>query len=154
MPLFTFTPAPLLLYMFRDELTGKWTKAHYRAERLHVSYDAHRCSNSDQEHEVRFWSQKLGVTPDELRQAVKDVGPMAAAVEQRLHGKGAKRRTAAYGDPTLQRRRETFARSDLLELVADSELQILRFASTDALLPHRTKELFRNARESRPGVIG
>ena len=33
-PLFTLTPAPLLLYPFsyRDELTGKWTKARYRAE--------------------------------------------------------------------------------------------------------------------------
>jgi hypothetical protein len=34
MPLFTLTPAPLLLYAFRyrDELTGKWMKARYRAE--------------------------------------------------------------------------------------------------------------------------
>ena len=43
--------------------------------------------NVDQEHEVRYWSQKLGVTPEELRTAVKDVGPMAAAVEQRLRGR-------------------------------------------------------------------
>jgi hypothetical protein len=43
--------------------------------------------NVDQEHEVRYWSQKLGVTPEELRTAVKDVGPMAAAVEQRLGGR-------------------------------------------------------------------
>ena len=42
--------------------------------------------NVDQEHEVRYWSQKLGVTAEELRTAVKDVGPMAAAVEQRLRG--------------------------------------------------------------------
>ncbi|MGE5170294.1 MAG: DUF3606 domain-containing protein [Rudaea sp.] len=48
--------------------------------------------NVNQEHEVRYWSQKLGVTPEELRTAVKDVGPMAAAVEQRLRGhKGAGR---------------------------------------------------------------
>ena len=43
--------------------------------------------NVDQEHEVRYWSQKLGVTPEELRTAVKDVGPMAAAVEQRLRAR-------------------------------------------------------------------
>ena len=43
--------------------------------------------NVDQEHEVRYWSQKLGVTAEELRTAVKDVGPMAAAVEQRLRGR-------------------------------------------------------------------
>ena len=42
--------------------------------------------NVNQEHEVRYWSQKLGVTAEELRQAVKDVGPMAPAVEQRLKG--------------------------------------------------------------------
>ena len=34
MPLFTLTPAPRLMYAFRyrEELTGKWTKARYRAE--------------------------------------------------------------------------------------------------------------------------
>ena len=45
--------------------------------------------NVDQDHEVRYWSQKLGVTPDQLRQAVQDVGPMAKAVEQRLRGRAA-----------------------------------------------------------------
>jgi len=45
--------------------------------------------NVDQDHEVRYWSQKLGVTPDELRQAVRDVGPMAKAVEQRLRARTA-----------------------------------------------------------------
>jgi hypothetical protein len=47
--------------------------------------------NVDQEHEVRYWSQKLGVTPEELRTAVRDVGPMAAAVEQRLRGRAGTR---------------------------------------------------------------
>jgi hypothetical protein len=42
--------------------------------------------NVNQEHEVRYWSQKLGVSAEELRHAVKDVGPMALAVEQRLKG--------------------------------------------------------------------
>ena len=40
-----------------------------------------------QEHEVRYWTQKLGVTPDELREAVEAVGPMADAVEQRVRGR-------------------------------------------------------------------
>lgn len=40
--------------------------------------------NVNQEHEVRYWSQKLGVTPEALRQAVKSVGPTASAVEQHL----------------------------------------------------------------------
>jgi hypothetical protein len=36
MLLFTLAPAPLLLYAFRyrDELTGQWTKARYRAEHM------------------------------------------------------------------------------------------------------------------------
>jgi hypothetical protein len=37
-----------------------------------------------QSHELRYWSQKFGVTEDELRKAVADVGPMADAVEKRL----------------------------------------------------------------------
>jgi uncharacterized protein DUF3606 len=48
--------------------------------------------NIDQEYEVRYWSQKLGVTPEALREAVKDVGPMASAVEQHL------RKDSANGD--------------------------------------------------------
>ena len=40
--------------------------------------------NTEQEHEVRYWSQKLGVTSAQLRAAVKDVGPMASAVEAHL----------------------------------------------------------------------
>lgn len=45
--------------------------------------------NVNQDHEVRYWTQKLGVTADELRKAVGDVGPMADAVEQHLRGKSA-----------------------------------------------------------------
>lgn len=37
--------------------------------------------------EVRDWSQKYGVTPQELRDAVAAVGDQAAAVEARLKGK-------------------------------------------------------------------
>jgi hypothetical protein len=40
-----------------------------------------------QEHEVRYWTEKLGVTPEELRDAVEAVGPMASAVEQRVRGR-------------------------------------------------------------------
>jgi hypothetical protein len=42
--------------------------------------------NMNQEHEVRYWSQKLGVTAEELRRAVEAVGPTASAVEKRLRG--------------------------------------------------------------------
>ena len=44
--------------------------------------------NLSQEHEVRYWSEKLGITPDELKKAVEQVGPMADAVEQRVRGRG------------------------------------------------------------------
>ena len=38
--------------------------------------------NVEQQHEVRYWSEKFGVTEAELRQAVQAVGPMADKVEQ------------------------------------------------------------------------
>jgi hypothetical protein len=40
--------------------------------------------NVDQDYELRYWSERLGVTPAQLRQAVEDVGPMVAKVEQHL----------------------------------------------------------------------
>jgi hypothetical protein len=40
-----------------------------------------------QDYEVRDWSKKFGVTPDELKAAVKAVGNDAAAVEAHLKGK-------------------------------------------------------------------
>ena len=40
--------------------------------------------NLSQEHEVRYWTERFGVTRDELQRAVEVVGPMAAAVEQQL----------------------------------------------------------------------
>ncbi|HJU22180.1 MAG TPA: DUF3606 domain-containing protein [Casimicrobiaceae bacterium] len=51
--------------------------------------------NVDQPYEVKYWSEKLGVSPDELRRAVNDVGPMAGAVEQHLRGRNAKRHIAS-----------------------------------------------------------
>jgi len=43
--------------------------------------------NVNQEHEVRYWSEKLGISADELREIVGEVGPMADAVEQRARGR-------------------------------------------------------------------
>jgi hypothetical protein len=40
--------------------------------------------NVNQQHELRYWSEKFGVTPDELKLAVQDVGPTVAKVQQRL----------------------------------------------------------------------
>jgi hypothetical protein len=40
--------------------------------------------NVDQDHEVTYWSQKLGVSRDELREAVASVGPMVKRVQQHL----------------------------------------------------------------------
>jgi hypothetical protein len=48
--------------------------------------------NVDQDYELRQWSEKFGVSADELRQAVKSVGPMADDVEQHLRGRNAKGR--------------------------------------------------------------
>ena len=40
--------------------------------------------NVSQDYEVRDWAARLGVTPDELREAVKAAGDEAAAVEAYL----------------------------------------------------------------------
>jgi hypothetical protein len=45
--------------------------------------DRSRISLSE-DYEVRDWSKKFGVTPDELKAAVKTVGNEAAAVEAHL----------------------------------------------------------------------
>lgn len=50
--------------------------------------------NVNQEHELSHWSQKFGVSHDELRRAVQEVGPMADAVEQHLRKGSAKGRAA------------------------------------------------------------
>lgn len=40
--------------------------------------------NVEQDHELSYWSEKLGVSRDRLREAVAKVGPMRKAVEQHL----------------------------------------------------------------------
>lgn len=41
----------------------------------------------NEDYEVRDWSKKFGVTPEELKAAVKAVGNDAATVESHLKGK-------------------------------------------------------------------
>ena len=43
--------------------------------------------NINQEHEVRYWTKALGVSEDELRRAVGEVGVSADKVRQHLSGK-------------------------------------------------------------------
>jgi hypothetical protein len=40
--------------------------------------------NVHEDYELRDWSEKFGVSPDELRSAVAKVGPMAKDVQQHL----------------------------------------------------------------------
>lgn len=40
--------------------------------------------NVEQQHEVQYWSEKFGVTPGQLREAVEKAGPMAADVRKEL----------------------------------------------------------------------
>ncbi|NEU10144.1 DUF3606 domain-containing protein [Flavihumibacter sp. R14] len=40
--------------------------------------------NVNQDHELKHWSEKYGVSHEELKQAVKAVGPMAKDVEEYL----------------------------------------------------------------------
>ena len=40
--------------------------------------------NVNEEHEVRYWTQRFGVSEDELRRAVEQVGHSVDEVEKRL----------------------------------------------------------------------
>jgi hypothetical protein len=42
--------------------------------------------NVNEAYEVQYWTQKLGVSADQLKAAVSAVGPMAKAVEAHLKG--------------------------------------------------------------------
>ena len=42
--------------------------------------------NLSEDYELRYWSEKFGVTVADLREAVKKVGNLAAAVEKKLTG--------------------------------------------------------------------
>jgi hypothetical protein len=48
---------------------------------------ARKLISLSEDHNVRDWSKKFGVTPDELRAAVKAVGNDAATVEAHVKGK-------------------------------------------------------------------
>ena len=41
--------------------------------------------NPDQDHELKYWSEKFGVSRDELRKAVEAAGPMVKDVRQHLN---------------------------------------------------------------------
>jgi len=45
-----------------------------------------------QEHELRDWSRKFGVSPDEIKKAVAQVGDRAEDVERHLKGGGSGQR--------------------------------------------------------------
>ena len=45
--------------------------------------------NVNEDYELRDWSKKFGVSPDELKAAVKAVGDSSSAVEKHLQGKHA-----------------------------------------------------------------
>jgi hypothetical protein len=40
--------------------------------------------NVEQEHEVRYWAEKLAVSREQLRQAVERAGPMVKDVQRHL----------------------------------------------------------------------
>jgi len=42
--------------------------------------------NVNEAHEVKYWAEKYNVTPESLKKAVREVGPMAADVEKKLKG--------------------------------------------------------------------
>jgi hypothetical protein len=58
---------------------------HGRQQKLKGVQDRTRISLSE-DYEVRYWCEKLSVTADELRAAVKRVGNSAKAVENEIRG--------------------------------------------------------------------
>jgi hypothetical protein len=42
--------------------------------------------NVNEQHEVRYWTDALGISREQLVAAVEAVGPMAEDVRQHLHG--------------------------------------------------------------------
>lgn len=52
---------------------------------LRSPQDRTRVSMS-QEHEVRYWTERFGVSREDLQRAVDEVGNSVAAVERRLKG--------------------------------------------------------------------
>ena len=40
--------------------------------------------NIHEDHEVRYWSRKFGISPERLKQVVQKVGNSVSAVEQEL----------------------------------------------------------------------
>ena len=50
-----------------------------------------------QEHELRDWSRKFGVTPDQLKEAVQAVGTQADKVQEHLQGGAARRGSERAG---------------------------------------------------------
>jgi hypothetical protein len=41
--------------------------------------------NISQDYELTYWSERLGVSKEELREAVSKAGPLVKDVEQQLH---------------------------------------------------------------------
>jgi hypothetical protein len=46
------------------------------------------------EHECRYWSEKFGVSPDRLRDVVRQVGPGVSDVQRRLRDRAEEPRKA------------------------------------------------------------
>jgi Protein of unknown function (DUF3606) len=63
--------------------------------------------NVDQEHELNYWSEKLGVSRDGLRKAVQDAGPTVKDVSDICTGKG---RNSAHRVGHTNRRRRRFSK--------------------------------------------
>ena len=41
--------------------------------------------NPDQDHELKYWAEKFGVSRDELRKAVQAAGPMVKDVQRHIN---------------------------------------------------------------------
>jgi len=55
--------------------------------------------NVNQDHELRYWTKKWGVTAEQLKEAVRQVGDHTEKVEELLKGKSAGSSSAARHAP-------------------------------------------------------
>jgi hypothetical protein len=55
-----------------------------RARRQRTPQQPNLLINPDEEWQCRWWSRELGVTPRQLREAIRRVGPMSNAVRAYL----------------------------------------------------------------------
>lgn len=43
--------------------------------------------NVKEDYELRYWSERFGISQEKLREVVSEVGPLAGAIDEHLNGR-------------------------------------------------------------------